>query len=108
LDVPTCSLSERVGNIRDRVSKDGWNTCVVVNDHLVTLGLLRADDLDHADKQWTAEEAMVRDPQTYRLDASHNEVKDYFQKHRNINSVLITTTDGKLFGILRKEDIEQV
>jgi rhodanese-related sulfurtransferase/CBS domain-containing protein len=107
LDVPTCNLSERVGNIRDRVLKEGWNSCVVVNDQLVALGLLRGDDLNHADKQWTAEEAMVRDPQTYRLNASQDEVLEYFQTHRNIESVLITTTDGKLFGLLKREDIEK-
>jgi rhodanese-related sulfurtransferase len=108
LDVPTCSLSERVGIIRDRVSSEGWRNCVVVNEQLVALGLLRADDLDHADKQWTAEEAMVRDPQTYRLNASLEEVVDYFQTHRNIDSILITTTDGKLFGLLKKEDLEKI
>ena len=107
LDVPTCGPSERVEQIRERVHKDGWNACVVVNDKLVVLGLLQANDLDHADPHWTAEEAMVRDPQTYRLNAPLNEVVEYLQNRRNIDSVLITTSDGKLFGILKREDLDK-
>jgi len=105
LDVPTCSPSERVAQVSERVRKDGWNACVVVNDKLVVLGLLRGNDLDHADPQWTAEEAMVRDPQTYRLNAPLNEVVEYLQNRRNIDSVLVTTPDGNLFGILKREDL---
>lgn len=106
LDVPTCSRTERVGEIKDRVRKDGWNLCVVVNDQLVVLGLLRANDLDHADPKWSAEEAMERDPLTYRLNAALEEVAETMQRQR-IDSVLVTTTDGKLFGLLKQEDIEK-
>ncbi len=106
LDVPTCSPSERVEQVRERVRKDGWNACVVVNDKLVVLGLLRANDLDHADPQWTAEEAMVRDPQTYQLNAPLNEVIEYLQNRRNIDNVLVTTPDGNLFGLLKREDLD--
>ncbi len=107
MDVPTCKRSERVGQVRERVQKDGWNTCVVVNDELVVLGLLTANGLTHADQNWPAEEAMERDPQAFRLSASLDEVSGYFEDHRDIESILITTTDGKLFGLLKREDLER-
>jgi hypothetical protein len=40
-DVPTCTLRERVGEIRDRVEAAGWDECLVVNDQTVVLGRLR-------------------------------------------------------------------
>jgi hypothetical protein len=69
--------------------------------------LLTANGLEHADQSWPAEEAMDRDPKTFRLNASQDEVSGYFQNRRDINSVLITSTDGKLFGLLKREDLEK-
>ena len=105
LDVPTCKRAERVAQVRERVHKEGWNACVVVNDQLVVLGLLRENDLNQANPQWTAEEAMVRDPQTYRLDEPLDEVVGYLQQNGHIDSMLVTTTDGKLFGLLKRPDV---
>jgi CBS domain-containing protein len=104
LDVPTCTRSERIAQVRERVRKVGWNTCVVVNEQLVVLGLLRGNDLDQANPQWTAEEAMDRNPQAYRLSDPISDVKEYLDANRNIDSVLVTTTDGKLFGVIKRED----
>jgi rhodanese-related sulfurtransferase len=105
LDVPTCLRSERVGQVRERVRKDGWDACVVVNDQLVVLGMLRANDLAHADQQWPAEEAMDRDPRTFRLNTPPEEVKVYFEKNLVADAVLITTPDGKLFGLVKRAQV---
>jgi len=105
MDAPTCAGWKRWARWRQRVSKEGWDACVVVNEQLVVLGLLRASDLEHADQGWSAEEAMDRAPQTYRLDAASDDVADYF-RHQHFDSVLVTTTDGKLFGLLRRRDLK--
>ena len=39
-DVPTCASAEKVGAVRERVQKAGWDRCVVVNKERVVLGLL--------------------------------------------------------------------
>lgn len=106
MDVPTCKRSERVGEVRARVRKKGWDLCVVINDQLVVLGLLSANDLEKADQGWSAEEAMERDPKTYRLDDSMEEAAAWMRSNAR-DSALVTTTDGKLFGLLRLADIEQ-
>lgn len=105
MDVPTCGRQERVGEVRQRVQQDDWDVCVVVNDQLVVLGLLRASDLQNADQSWSAEEAMDRAPQTFRLDAPLEDVRAYFQG-QHLDSALVTTTDGKLFGLIRRTDVK--
>lgn len=104
MDVPTCGRSERVGEIKERIRKDGWETCVVVNNEEVVLGLLRANDFAHADQRWTAEEAMDRAPRTFRLNAPLEDITEYL-KTQPFDSVLVTTTDGKLFGLVKRADI---
>lgn len=105
MDVPTCKKVERVGEVRGRVGKAGWDTCVVVNDHQVVLGLLRANDLSNANPTWTAEEAMERDPRAYRLDTPPQKARLYMERSGR-DSVLVTTSDGKLFGLLKREAVQ--
>jgi rhodanese-related sulfurtransferase/CBS domain-containing protein len=102
MDVPTCKRSERVGDVRRNVQPDGWNVCVVVNDELVVLGMLDENDLTKADPQWTTEEAMQRDPHTFRLNASTDEVRAFFDTHPGVNYALVTTSDGRLYGLLKR------
>lgn len=104
MDVPTCKRQERLSEVRDRVQKDGWNVCVVVNDQDIVLGLLSANTFDKANPQWSAEEAMERAPQTYRLNTPLEELIGFFQGNLWIDNVLVTTTDGQLFGLVRRED----
>lgn len=106
LDVPTCKRGDRVGEVRRRVQADGWDACVVVNDQLVVLGLLRANDLEKADQTWTAEEAMERDPLTVRLDTTPADAAAALQA-RFVDSCLVTGTDGKLFGLLKRVDLDR-
>jgi rhodanese-related sulfurtransferase/CBS domain-containing protein len=104
LDVPTCKRGERIAVIKERVRKAGWDTCVVVNDQMVVLGLLRAIDLDRADQSWPAEEVMERDPLACRLHTSTQEALTVMHARR-VDHMLVTGTDGKLFGLLKEADI---
>jgi rhodanese-related sulfurtransferase/CBS domain-containing protein len=106
LDVPTCQRNERVADVKARVQPDGWDVCVVVNDQLVVLGLLRPSDLEKADRSWPAEETMDRDPLTVRLDSAPQEAYDLMQANRSAH-LLVTFPDGKLFGLLTLQDLEQ-
>jgi rhodanese-related sulfurtransferase len=104
LEVPTCSRLDKMGDIRKQVIEGGWNTCIVVNDRLVVLGQLLAVDLEKADPNWTAEQAMKRDPATCRLDLSPEEASE-LMREKNSNGMIVTFTDGKLFGFLKREDL---
>jgi CBS domain-containing protein len=104
-DVPTCSPADRVGEVKERVQKAGWDSCVVVFEDRIALGLLRSEALE-ADPQNTAEQAMEIGPRTYRLDAPLEKAMQYMQ-NKGVDSVLVTNSDGKLFGMLKREDVEK-
>ena len=102
-DVPTCSLGERLGDIRDRVAAAGWDACVVVSQGRVVLGLLRARELE-ADPELLVERVMRPGPSTYRPFVSVAEMRRTMLE-RNMTSSPVTTSDGKLVGLVRQQDV---
>ena len=101
-DVPTCSLADRLGDVRERAKRDGWDVCVVVNEEHVVLGLLRAKELEAPAGQ-TAEQAMRPGPSTFRPYVAIMELAERLREH-DVASSPITTSDGRLVGLLRRED----
>jgi CBS domain-containing protein len=102
-DVPTCSLGDRLGDVRARVTAAGWDACVVVTDDRVVLGLLRAGELQ-ADPNLPAEQAMRPGPSTYRPSVPVDEMRR-IMTDRNLPSSPVTTSDGKLVGLVRRQDL---
>jgi CBS domain-containing protein len=102
-DVPVCSLGERLGDVRDRTVAAGWDACVVVSQNRIVLGLLRARELD-ADPDLPVEQVMRPGPSTYRPFVSVEEMRRTMIE-RNMDSSPVTTSDGKLVGLVRKQDI---
>jgi Mg/Co/Ni transporter MgtE len=101
-DVPTCGLDERQGEVAQRVRAAGWDACVVVNAERVVLGLLRAKELA-ADPDLRIERAMRPGPSTFRPNVPIEEMAQYMADHDLENSP-ITTSDGRLVGLLRRQD----
>jgi predicted transcriptional regulator len=101
-DAPTCGLEERLGDVKERVENAGWDTCVVVNERRIVLGLLRPKHLQ-GDPDQTAEQAMSPGPSTFRPHVSAAELGEYMVRH-DMPTVPITTGDGELVGVLRRED----
>ena len=102
-DVPSCSLGERLGDVRNRVIAAGWDACVVVSQDRVVLGLLRAREL-RADPDLLVERAMRPGPSTYRPFVSVAEMRRTMMD-RNLESSPVTTSDGKLVGLVRRQDL---
>jgi len=102
-DVPTCSLGERLGEVRNRALAAGWDACVVVSQDRVVLGLLRARELQ-ADPDLLVEQAMRPGPSTYRPFVSVAEMRRTMID-RNLESSPVTTSDGKLVGLVRQQDL---
>ena len=77
-DVPTCSLGERIGDVRNRAAAALWEACVVIGDERVVLGLLRAAEL-RADADLLVEQVMAAGPEHLpairqrQRDASHDD-----------------------------------
>jgi CBS domain-containing protein len=103
-DVPTCHLNDRIADVRSRVQAAGWDVCVVVNTERIVLGLLRQAALTSASES-VAEQVMERGPRTFRLNAEPEKAKTYMDR-QGVDSVLVTTTDGELVGLLKRQDLE--
>ena len=102
-DVPVCSPGERLGEVRDRAVAAGWDACVVVSRERVVLGLLRAGELQ-GDPDLLVERAMRPGPSTYRPFVSVAEMRR-IMIDRNLESSPVTTSDGRLVGLVRKQDV---
>ena len=102
-DMPLCGLKERLGDVRDRVRAQGWDSAVVVNEERVVLGLLRTAELEK-DPAQLIERAMRPGPSTFRPFVSIDEMAHFMVEHK-LENAPITTSDGRLVGLLLKQDV---
>jgi CBS domain-containing protein len=105
-DVPTCAPAEKIGVVREGVRKAGWDACVVVNEERVVLGLLRKKELA-SDPEAPVEEVMRNGPATFRPNEPGRKMAERMQD-RGATAVLVTTSDGKLVGLLYREGTERL
>lgn len=101
-DVPTAGLKERLGDVRDRIRAMGWDAVVVVNEERVVLGLLRSKELG-ANPDLHIEQAMRPGPSTFRPYVSIKEMATFMVEHK-VESSPVTTSDGRLLGLLLQQD----
>ena len=101
-DVPTAGLKDRLGDVAERVRAAGWEAVVVVNDERIVLGLLRSKELAK-DPELRMEQAMRPGPSTFRPDVLITKMAAYMDEHE-LESSPITTSDGKLVGMLLRSD----
>ncbi len=102
-DVPTCGLDERLGAVRERAHSQAWDAAVVVNAERVVFGLLREKELA-GDGDRLISEAMRPGPSTFRPYVLANEMAKTMVDHK-LESSPITTSDGKLVGLLLQKDV---
>lgn len=95
-------MEERIDEVRGRVHAAGWEACVVVNDERVVLGLLRKDEFLKG-RDEPVEQVMRPGPSTFRPHVRIEEMAAYMMEH-DLPSSPITTSDGRLVGILLKDD----
>jgi predicted transcriptional regulator len=102
-DVPTCGLTDKLGEVATRVRALGWDVVVVVNEQRVVLGLLRSKELA-ADQEQSIEKAMRPGPSTFRPYVSLHDMLHFMIDHKLASSP-ITTSDGRLVGLLMQKDV---
>src|ERR671936_2142891 len=99
-DAVTCRLDDRLGDVRERAEATGWQAAVVVNEERIVLGLLRRKELA-GDPDQLVERAMRPGPSTFRPYVAIAEMAAFMVEH-NLDSSPITTSDGRLVGVLMK------
>ncbi len=104
-DDVTCRLNDRISDVINRVREAGKETCIVTTDGSVVLGRVRIDRLD-GDAQAQAEEVMESGPTTTRADTTLESILERL-KTRDVDSILVATSDGRLVGTLYRSDVER-
>jgi Mg/Co/Ni transporter MgtE len=103
-DVPTCTFADKLTGVRERVRAAAWDTCIVVNEQRVVLGRLGRKALA-SDSDESVEEAMTPGPSTVRPSIGTDALLERIRA-RNLTSFLVTTPDGRLVGLVRRDDLE--
>lgn len=101
-DVPTCSVDERMADVRTRVQGAGWDTCVVVNEDRVVFGVIRPTVFE-TETDVLVEDVMQPGPSTFRPHVLISELAHYMADNDLVSSP-VTTSDGRLVGLLRQDD----
>jgi osmoprotectant transport system ATP-binding protein len=89
----------------ERLDESGWDTCFVVDARRVVLGWLGRRAI-RGREDVTAEQAMTLGPSTIRPSARLRDVVDRMQRQQ-LNYLPVTTSDGRLVGLLLREDAER-
>ena len=103
-DVVTCSLSDTVGEVRERILASPYGFAFVVTESRCVLGRVRKSSLD-CDPSLTAEEVMEPGPSTVRADLSPEQLRARLDK-RGFNFAVVTTPEGKLIGVVPRSALD--
>jgi CBS domain-containing protein len=102
-DVTTCRLEERVAAVRPRVERSPYGFALVVSAGGTLLGRLRNAALDD-DQNAAVAAAMEPGPSTVRADISLESLQERLDK-RGFKTAVVTTPDGVLLGVVRRQDL---
>jgi CBS domain-containing protein len=103
-DVPTCTLDEPLADVRRRARDADWDTCIVLNAERVVLGRLGRSAIA-SDEERSVEEAMSPGPSSVRPSIGAEALLERM-RDRNLTSLLVTTPDGRLVGLARRQDLD--
>jgi CBS domain-containing protein len=103
-EVPTCHVTDRLGDVRDRVQKAGSDVCVVIDGASVVLGLLRGNAFNAAPES-VIEQIMESGPTTIRPHVPVESVTERMRK-QGVEHNVVTTLGGRLVGVLYRKEAE--
>jgi rhodanese-related sulfurtransferase len=103
-DVPICGLRDRLRDVKNRYAPGEKDVCVVVNDRNIVLGLIHGDAWNGEPLSMVAD-LMDANPRTFRPNQDPEEVLRIMRKH-DLETALVTSSDGELLGVLRRARIK--
>ena len=104
-DVVTCAPQDGLASVRERVARSPYRFALVTTPGGVVLGRLRASALESAGDQ-PAERLMEPGPSTVRPDVPGHTLAQRLAE-RGLQTAIVTTPEGRLIGIARREDLER-
>ena len=103
---PTCRPDATIGDLDGREDVAEWGLCVVTDDEGIVHGLLDLPDIERASGTARVESVMDLAPPTRRPDTSLAKMLDRLTD-KQLESVLITTSRGRLLGVLFLGDLRR-
>jgi len=97
-EVPTCSMRERLEDVKAR-QRPNQDLCVVVNDRNIVLGVIQGETWD-ANPLSRVVDVMQPGPRTIRPDMEPKDAQRVLRSYEG-PSAIVTTSDGELLGIIR-------
>jgi CBS domain-containing protein len=104
-DVPTCQPGDRLKTVCEQLDESGWDTCFVVDERRVVLGRIERRAI-RGREDVVAEEAMTPGPSTIRPSARLEAMVERM-KRQKLSNLPVTTSDGRLVGLLSRRDAEE-
>jgi rhodanese-related sulfurtransferase/CBS domain-containing protein len=101
-DMPTCGIETPVYEAWKRANASGWDICVVVDSERVVLGLVEGPSLEADGRK--VSEVMTPGPSTYRPYIFASDAAEFVEEQR-MERVMVTDSDGKLLGVVKREDV---
>jgi CBS domain-containing protein len=89
----------------ERLDESGWDTCFVVDERRVVLGRIGRRAI-RGREDVSAEQAMTLGPSTIRPSVRLRDVVERMRTQK-LRSLPVTTSDGRLVGLLLREDGER-
>lgn len=103
-EVTTCHLAERVRDVYQRVTAVAGDVALVVNHNNIVLGRLRQKVFTQHPEAIVAD-VMEEGPTTIRPNTKLADIIPRMQA-RNVRSIVVTKANGRLSGILYRQDGE--
>ncbi|HEV2752394.1 MAG TPA: CBS domain-containing protein [Solirubrobacteraceae bacterium] len=103
-DIVTCRPDSRMADVRPRAEASPYAFALVTTEDGTLVGRLRKTALE-ADPQAVAEQAMEPGPSTVRAHLPAEEVAARMTQ-RGLSTVVVTSPDGTLLGVVRRQDTQ--
>lgn len=105
-EVPTCSLDDDLAAVRTRARASDFETCIVLNSERIVLGRLGRSAI-RSDEPTTIEATMTEGPSTVRPSLPLRDLIGRMVRS-NQSTALVTTPEGRLVGLVKREEAERI
>jgi CBS domain-containing protein len=101
---PVCRLTDTTSDAKQRAHAHSAGFCLVLNDDGIVLGVVGGEDWEMPESM-PVEEIMDPGPTTLRPSVSVDNATEFLEKH-NLDAIPVTSSDGKLMGVFRRQELE--
>ncbi|HET6867497.1 MAG TPA: CBS domain-containing protein [Solirubrobacteraceae bacterium] len=106
-EVATCALEDRAGEIEQRIDPTPYEFAVALSSSGVVLGRVRRSALKGADPAARVQALMESGPSTIRPHLTIDELSKRLARS-DVRTLIVTDPEGKLLGVVRRRDVEDV